>query len=107
TAELCNQLHPHLIGANMLTVYPKSELFAEIQLGNCEEESEVEKYQELKKLLRTLAIPVTFAAMGASNAAQLHGELPWERAQLLRDIDQVLEAGESKLRQYRVTLPHL
>lgn len=107
TAELCNQLHPRLIGANMLTVYSESELFAEIQRGNWEEESEVEKYQELKTLVQTLTIPVTFAAMGASNAVQLHGELPWERARLLRDIDQVLEAGESKLRQYRVTLPHL
>ena len=107
TAELYNQLHPRLIGANMLTVYSESELFAEIQRGNWEEESEVEKYQELKTLVQTLTIPVTFAAMGASNAVQLHGELPWERARLLRDIDQVLEAGESKLRQYRVTLPHL
>ena len=91
----------------MLTVYSESELFAEIQRGNWEEESEVEKYQELKTLVQTLTIPVTFAAMGASNAVQLHGELPWERARLLRDIDQVLEAGENKLRQYRVTLPHL
>lgn len=30
TADLCNRLHPTLIGANMLTVYPDSELYAEI-----------------------------------------------------------------------------
>lgn len=107
TAELCNHLHPRLIGANMLTVYPESELFAEIQRGNWAEESETEKYLELKTLVQSLTIPVTFAAMGASNAVQLHGELPWEQARLLETIDRVLAAGEKKLRQYRVTLPHL
>ena len=30
TAEVCNQLHPALIGVNMLTVYPDSELYQEM-----------------------------------------------------------------------------
>ena len=34
TADICNQLHPMLIGANMLTIYPDSELFHEIRRGN-------------------------------------------------------------------------
>ena len=39
TANVCNQLHPTLIGVNMLTIYPDSELYQEIQRGNWKEES--------------------------------------------------------------------
>ena len=34
TAAVCNKLHPALIGANMLTIYPDSELYGEIRQGN-------------------------------------------------------------------------
>ena len=108
TADICNQIHPKLIGANMLTIYPESELYQEIQRGTWVEESETEKYQEVKALIENLSIPVTFAAMGASNAFQLYGVLPREKEQLLATIDKIIsEVGEEKLRQYRRHLPHL
>ena len=108
TADICNQIHPKLIGANMLTIYPESELYQEIQRGTWVEESEIEKYQEVKALIENLSIPVTFAAMGASNAFQLYGVLPREKEQLLATIDKIIsEVGEEKLRQYRKHLPHL
>lgn len=108
TADVCNQIHPKLIGANMLTIYPESELYQEIQRGTWVEESEIEKYQEVKSLIENLSIPVTFAAMGASNAFQLYGVLPREKEQLLATIDKIIsEVGEEKLRQYRKHLPHL
>ena len=40
SADLFNQLHPFLIGPNMLTIYPESELYQEIQSGYREEEGE-------------------------------------------------------------------
>lgn len=108
TAEVCNQLHPKLIGANMLTVYPESELYQEIQNGNWQEEGEIEKYRELKVLIHNLKIPVTFAALGASNAIQLQGSLPKDREKLLSVLDEIIEnVSEEELRQYRKTLPHL
>ena len=48
SARVFNQLHPFLIGPNMLTIYPESDLYQEIQNVNWEEESEIEKYQELR-----------------------------------------------------------
>ena len=42
TAAICNQLHPTLIGVNMLTIYPDSELYQEIQRGKWREEREIE-----------------------------------------------------------------
>ena len=60
----------------MLTIYPNSELYQEIQKGNWKEEQEIEKYMELKTLVENLNIPVWFAAGGASNAIPIQGTLP-------------------------------
>ena len=107
-AKVCNQLHPDLIGANMLTIYPNSELYREMQAGNWAEESETEKYREIKTLITNLEIPVVFAAMGASNAFQLYGRLPQDRKKLLAAVDRIItDVGEEELRQYRKHLKHL
>ncbi len=108
TAGVCNQLHPILIGANMLTIYPESALYTEIQRGTWTEESEIEKYKEIRTLVDHLEIPTTFAALGASNAFQLYGVLPQDKAKLLKELDTIIEtASEAELRQYRTRLPHL
>lgn len=108
TAEVCNQIHPKLVGANMLTIYPDSELFTEIKRGAWVEESEIEKYKEIRVLVDRLAIPTTFAALGASNAFQLYGKLPQDKEKLIRDLDRIIQtASEEELRDYRTHLPHL
>lgn len=108
TAEVCNQLHPKLIGANMLTIYPESELYQEIQNGNWQEEGEIEKYRELKVLVENLEIPVHFAALGASNAIQMQGNLPKDKEKLLSVLQEIIEnVSEEELRIYRKNLPHL
>lgn len=108
TADVCNQLHPKLIGANMLTIYPNAELYREIQNGNWQEESETEKYEELKVLIKNLNIPVIFAALGASNAIQLHGRLPQDKERLLSVLNQITsQFSEEELRNYRKNLRHL
>ena len=108
TADICNQVHPTLVGANMLTIYPNSELYKEIQQGRWVEESEIEKYKEIRVLVDQLNIPTTFAALGASNAFQLYGELPQDKDNLLRILDTIIQtANEDQLREYRTTLPHL
>ena len=108
SAALFNRLHPRLIGSSMLTVYPDSRLYQEIQAGNWTEAGEVEKYEELKTLVSHLTIPVTFAALGASNAYQFQGELPGDREALLSALDRIIRReSEDRLRSYRTNLPHL
>lgn len=108
TAAICNQTHPSLIGANMLTIYENSELYQEIIAGNWEEEMEVEKYQEIKALVEGLEIPVKFAMLGASNPVMLQGRLPEQRAQIVATLDRLIEEiGEDRLRHYRTNLKHL
>ena len=108
TADVCNQLHPMLIGVNMLTIYPDSELYQEIQRGNWKEESEIEKYKEIRTLLECLEIPTQFAALGASNAFQFQGTLPEDKEALAAALDKIIETvKEDDLRKYRVGLRHL
>lgn len=108
TAAVCNQLHPARIGVNMLTVYPDSALYQEIQRGNWKEESEIEKYKEIRTLLQSLEIPTQFAALGASNAFQFQGTLPEDRQSLTAALDRIIETErEDDLREYRVNLRHL
>ena len=108
TAEVCNQLHPKLVGANMLTIYPDSELYQEIRKGNWQPEGEKEKYMEMKTLVENLTIETEFAAMGASNAVQLYGVLPKDKAKLLAVLDEVTgSVDEKELEHYRKNLRHL
>lgn len=108
TAEVVNQTNPWLIGANMLTIYESSALHQEIVAGRWQEETETEKYEELKELVGCLKISTEFAMMGASNPVMLHGHLPGHREQLLDALNAIIhKVGEDRLRRYRTTLPHL
>ena len=108
SAEIFNRTHPKIIGSSMLTVYPDSQLYQELQAGRWTEAGEREKYQELNTLIAHLDIPVTFAALGASNAYQFQGELPGDREALLSALDRIIRREpEERLRTYRTTLPHL
>ena len=76
--------------------------------GNWKEESETEKYREVRVLAERLEIPTEFAAMGASNAFQFHCLLPKDKKRLLTFLDDVIKnAGEDKLRRYRESVHHL
>ena len=108
TAAICNQTNPWLIGANMLTVYPTSALHRAMEDGQWAEETEVEKYEEVRELVAGLSIPVTFAMLGASNPVMLQGQLPSQRKQLIDALNTIItDIGEERLRAYRTTLRHL
>lgn len=108
TADICNQLHPQIVGASMLTIYPNSELYQEIQKGNWQEEAEIEKYRELSALVENLNIPVWFAAGGASNAIPIQGTLPGDKGKVLSVLNRIIKSvNEDELRNYRKNLRHL
>lgn len=108
TAEVFNQTHPKRVGASMLTVFPNSELYREIQAGNWKEEGELEKLGELKTLVERLEIPTRFETDGASNLIHVRGDLPRDREALTEYLERrIAGADEESLRAYRVNLKHL
>jgi len=49
-----------------------------------------------------------FATMGASNCVWVEGNLPKDKAKMIKYLDQVISfADEKELRRYRENLPHL
>lgn len=108
SAEVFNQLHPRIIGTSMLTVYRGSRLYGEIQAGKWQEPGELEKLEELRRLIKYLEIPVFFTALGASNAIHIQGNLPGEKSAVLEQLDMACRTqSEAELRHYRTHLPHL
>lgn len=108
TAEVFNQVKPKIIVSSMLTIYPTSELYQEIQEENWKEETEIEKLYELRTLIQKLDIPTYFATMGASNCINVEGRLPKDREKMVAWLDRVIgSADEKELRRYREHLPHL
>ena len=92
----------------MLTIYPTSQLFQEIQAGNWKEETEIEKLQELKTLIQNLNVNARFATDGASNLIQVRGNLKTDKQKMVHFLEQQIHnQDESYLRQYRENLPHL
>ncbi len=108
SAEVFNQTRPKRIGSSMLTVFPDSRLYQEIQAGNWREESELEKLGELETLIEHLDIPTRFETDGASNLVHIRGDLPEDRERLTGYLKSLIAgADEEALRAYRVTLKHL
>ena len=108
TAAVANETRPWLIGANMLTVYPTSELYRDMQRGLWAEAGEVEKYEEIKELVARMEIPTRFAMLGASNPVMLAGSLPDQREEITAALDRIInDIGEERLRTYRANLRHL
>lgn len=108
TAKVFNQVHPKIIVSSMLTIYPTSELYQEIQNGNWAEETEIEKLYELKNLIENLNIKTYFATMGASNCINVEGHLPKDKAKMTKWLDEVIASvDEKELRRYRDNLRHL
>lgn len=108
SARIFNQTHPQIIGSSMLTIFPESELYREIQRGNWKEAGELEKIEELQTLISQLNISTHFASLGASNAIFVQGRLPEDRQKMLAHLETSAQAlGEDQLRAYRENLRHL
>lgn len=108
SAEIFNQTRPRRIGSSMLTVFPSSELYREIQAGNWKEESELEKLGEMKTLVEHMSVPTRFETEGASNLVRVRGDLPEDRERLAGYLESLIAgADEEALRAYRLSLKHL
>ena len=65
-------------------------------------------YKEVRTLIENLQIPTIFAAMGASNAYQFHGQLPKDKKKLLVFLDEIIgNVSEEELQRYRKSVHHL
>lgn len=108
TAAVINQLKPKIVNANMLTIYNNSQLYDEIEAGNWEEASEIEKLIELRVLVQNINTNTYFATFGSSNQVQVYGDILSNKERLVSDLTEIINTvDESELRSYRENLRHL
>lgn len=108
TAKIFNQLHPGMIEVSMLTVFPTSKLYQEIQQGKYTESSELERLEEQKTLIEHLNIETIFLANTKSNTAPLEGHLPRDKERMITFLRRVINsADEAELARYREAIHQL
>lgn len=108
SAEVYNQLNPYILNIVMLTVFPESELYQDIQKGLFYEASEHEKLYELRTLIENLHIKTTILGNTVSNSIPIVGYLPKDKERMLLDIDLAnTQLDEKELRHYRKSIKSL
>ena len=105
SVDLFNQLHPFIISVVSLTIFPESELYADVIRGEYIETPEYERLKELKMLISGLNNPSNFFANTISNPVPLSGILPKDKERLLKELDSIMEQyKETDLNSYRKSI---
>ena len=88
SAGVFSRLRPFAVSVVSLTVFPESNLYAEVATGRFVESTERERLEELKVFITNLLpdSPVTILANTVSNPVPLVGCLPDDRSRLISEI---------------------
>lgn len=102
TARVFNRLHPVTLNFVSLTLFPESELYAEMRTGAYVPASEQERLKELIQLFSLLTCQTTVLGNTVSNPVPFVGLLPKEKLRLIRELEQALDRwSEMSLQDYR------
>ncbi|MGI6546202.1 MAG: radical SAM protein [Fastidiosipilaceae bacterium] len=97
SAKVINQLHPTMVYASELTLFPDTPLSQDRQNGLFEEATEVERLEEMHEFIRCLDIDTVFKAEHVTIPVPIRGRLPEDRKNMLdllrKQIDFAKEGG--------------
>jgi len=96
TAAVLNQIDPDFIRVRTLTVVPGTPLASKLDEGAFTPCSPLELLQEERRLIELLdGINSTFTSDHVSNLLPLHGELPQDKEDILRALDEAIRLVET------------
>ena len=102
TADTINQLHPAMVYASELTLFPNTPLSKDVQAGRFVEATEAERFEELGELIRRIEIPTIFKAEHVTLPVPIRGRLPEDRSRMLAQTQRLVhDAEEGKLDGFR------
>lgn len=105
SAEVINQLHPTMVYASELTLFPDTPLSQDVKRGTFEEATEVERMEEMREFVADLTVPTVFKAEHVTIPERVAGKLPEDRKRLLKQLDRMTaEAKAGKLDHFRETV---
>lgn len=105
SAEVINQLHPTMVYASELTLFPDTPLSRDVEKGAFEEAAEAERMEEMREFVADLTVPTVFKAEHVTIPERVAGTLPKDRDRLLKQLDRLTaDAKAGKLDHFRETV---
>jgi len=97
TAEICNEMNPDYIGALVLMVVPRTELYRRMQKGEFELPGPFEILDEMRIMISHLDVQGTeFRSNHASNYLPIKGRFPEDKEKILKLIDDIIAKNDRK-----------
>ena len=102
SAEVINQLHPTMVYASELTLFPDTPLSLDVKKGKFQDATEEERFIEMKEFINQLKIPTIFKAEHVTIPMPIRGILPDDKEKMLKQLDDLIEMAKSgKLDNFR------
>ncbi|HAJ73758.1 MAG TPA: radical SAM protein [Lachnospiraceae bacterium] len=99
SAEVINQLHPTMVYASELTLFPDTPLSKDVKEGLFTDATEEERFVEMKEFINCLTTPTVFKAEHVTIPVPVRGRLPEDKQDMIGLLDRLIErakAGELK-----------
>ena len=108
SAEVINQLHPTMVYASELTLFPDTPLSKDRDNGSFVEATEVERFEELKTLIENIKVPTIFRAEHVTLPVPIRGNLPEDKDEIIDMLDHLIEVAKTgRLDNFRSTVMSL
>lgn len=95
SANVINQLHPTMVYASELTLFPDTPLSKDLYTGKFVESTEEERFEELKALIEAINIPTVFKAEHVTMPAPIRGALPKDKVEICGYLDSLIDAAKN------------
>ena len=90
SAEVINQLHPTMVYASELTLFPDTPLSWDVEKGEFAEATEEERLVEMKEFISCLTVPTVFKAEHVTIPVPIRGKLPKDREEMFSLLDRLI-----------------
>ena len=102
TARVLNALHPTMVSASELTLFPDTPLSRDVERGVSKEANELERIQEMQEFIRCLKTPTVFKAEHVTIPVPVYGKVPEDKEKMIASLQNVIDVhGEESLKNYR------
>lgn len=102
SANVINRLHPTMVYASELTLFPDTPLSRDVEAGHYEEATEEERLEELYELIRCIDINTVFKAEHVTIPVPIRGVLPADKDAMLKQLEElIIAAREGAFDNYR------
>ena len=95
SAEVINQLHPTMVYASELTLFPDTPLSKDVKEGLFSDATEEERFVEMKEFINCLTTPTVFKAEHVTIPVPVRGRLPEDKQDMIGLLDRLIERAKA------------